>query len=182
MTGGTKLALAVAALLAAVSALLGYRFAVERSEAAALRASITVLELRADSLTKKATALEGQYRVDTVKLTKQVTRTDTVLQHLITESVRDHHDTITVTREVLVQADSTIKACRIVQSECEAGWANERQLRATLQAQIDSMTKLDKTKRSVVPAFGVGAAAGVNPQGKFDAVAGVTLGWTFGRP
>ncbi len=119
--GGILVALGLAlAALVAHERVVGARDAeIENLKAHGL-AQDTVIALDAQRLAK----------IDTVKVFRQVVKSDTVLQHLIDSSIVHHTDTVTVTREVLIEAkaalDSTKKtadACCLLARDYKARWA-----------------------------------------------------------
>lgn len=127
-------------------------------------------------LTTRADSLQAVFRVDTVRLTKWLARWDTLRVGIDTLL---QHDTVTVpvevVRTIIASADTTIRECHSVLSTCEQGWLTAKQQVLTLQT---ALAKTQQLQPSVLmPRFGFGVAAGVNPQGKVDAVAGLTFSW-----
>ena len=131
-----------------VVALAIFLYSAHERSVGALDAKLSQAETQVHALSKTADSLENLFRVDTVVLTKRITKIDTILQHLIDTAVVHHHDTVTVTREVLVQADSTIRYCKAVLSECSAGWTAEKGINASLRAELTA------TQAKVPSAFG----------------------------
>lgn len=121
----------------------------------ALEAKIASLEVQTKVLSHEADSLEGVFRVDTVTLTRLSVRSETTLTHLIDTALIEHHDTVRVPVEVLIQSDSVIKACRIVQSDCAKLADTQKGEIADLRAEL-SATKA-KTPSWLSERFGVGA-------------------------
>ena len=176
MTDKFKIALIIAVLAAVVGGLFWFR---------ARERELGALQEQNKSLVATNAILTARVHLDSIALAhkdtavvfRNVVRSDTVLQHIIDSAIVHHHDTVTVTREVLVEAKAALDSTKGVADACcqlardwKARWAVTDSLyRNTLKLAPSPW----------VPHFGAGAAAGVNPQGKFDAVAGITLNWKF---
>jgi hypothetical protein len=114
-------------------------------------------------------------RKDTAVVFRKVLRVDTLLQDKITESIRTQHDTILVTREVLVEAKAALDSTKGVADAC---CTLARDWKARWQVTDSLYRNTQKLEPSGwAPHLGLGAAAGVNYQGKLDAVAGLTFSW-----
>lgn len=121
----------------------------------ALEAKIASLEAQTKVLSHEADSLENAFRVDTVRLTRLSVRSETTLTHLIDTALVEHHDTVHVPVQVLVQADSSIKYCKVVLSDCEKGWTAEKAISADLRAELSAVKA--KTPSWLSERFGVGA-------------------------
>lgn len=132
-----KTYLTIAAVLVALGFGAAWRFAAVREGRAIERGRV------ADSLLVVAQAdvqrLAGQYRVDTLRLTKWRTRLDTLRDSLTIT------DTVEVLRYVAV-ADSTIKACTSALSTCELRVGAERAVAIQWKAKYEA-------ERSTRPTF-----------------------------
>jgi hypothetical protein len=85
---------------------------------------------------------------DTVVVFKQVVHTDTVLQHLITQSIQEKHDTVVVTREVLIEAKAALDSTKQVADACcklahdyKIQWQHTDSLNQIFRRQIPSPAK-----------------------------------------
>lgn len=131
-----------------VVALAIFLYSAHERSVGALDAKLSQAEAQVHALSKTADSLEGLFRTDTIRLIKQITKTDTLLRHIIDSAYITQRETVTVTREVLVQADSTIRYCKAVLSECSAGWTAEKGINASLRAELTA------TQAKVPSAFG----------------------------
>lgn len=103
-------------LVAAFASYTAQQRKIGRSEALAATADslLGVQAVKLDSLAKA-------YRVDTVRLTKWLTKWDSVpVEHWLHDTVPGAPDTIRIPVQVLVTADSTIRSCKAVLRDCEA--------------------------------------------------------------
>jgi len=174
VTAAAKLYASIAGLVLVVGALLAMR-AHERQ--------IGALEERNAGLLERNRALsvfivkdeQLLAHKDTVKVFRQVAIVDTVLQHIIDSAIVHHHDTVTVTREVLVEAKAALDSTAGVATVCCQLARDWKAKWATTDSLYKNVLKLQPS--AWAPHLGVGVAAGLNPQGKFDAVAGLTLNW-----
>lgn len=90
---------------------------------------------RLDSLERGIKEAQAQFKVDTVRLTKLKSHWDTVKAGV--DTLRDTvRVPVEVVREIVHQADTTIKACTMAVTSCSAGWALERAKSATLTAEV----------------------------------------------
>ena len=112
---------------------------------------------------------------DTTTVFRNVVRQDTVLQRIIDSAIVHHHDTVTVTREVLVEAKAALDSTKGVADACCTLARDWKARWAVADSLYHNTLKLAPS--AFVPHFGVGVAGGINPQGKLDAVAGLTLNW-----
>lgn len=145
-----------AALVVVMLAYLGWR-GHERS-VGALEAKIATLEAQTKVLSKEADSLENVFRVDTVRLTTIAVKAETTLTRIIDTALIERHDTVRVPVEVLIQSDSVIRACRIVQSDCAKLADTQKAEIADLRAEL-SATKA-KTPSWVSERLGVGVGYG----------------------
>lgn len=174
MTAAGKLYLTVAALVVVIVGFFLFR-AHERQVGALEERNAALLVENKNLAGVVAADSQRLARIDTVRVYRQVTRADTVLQRLIDSSIVHHHDTVTVTREVLVEAKATIDSTKLVADAC-CRLAQDYKRRWQVADSLYQNTKR-LAPSPLAPHFGVGAAAGINPQGKLDAVAGLTLTW-----
>lgn len=144
----------------------GYQAGHAKAESRSLQTSITALTRANDSL-------KAVFKVDTVKLTKQLTKWDTVKGRIDTLL---KHDTLNVPVEVVKyieqQADTTIKVCRVTLSDCALGWQKS-------QAEVDSLKKLQDLQPGFVArhlSLSLGGAI-VEAGGKLYAGPSLSLGW-----
>lgn len=169
-----KLYLAILATVATVAGFFTFR-AVERGYGAR-DAQIAQLKQGVDSLTKVAARVDTLIVHDTIRFTKVEKVYDSARAVVETKWL---HDTIpvpvTVVREIVKDADSTILACKVTVSDCMKEVGVQKDMVANLTQQIRLLKQQQPS--TIVPHFGFGAAAGINPQGKLDAVAGLTLNW-----
>lgn len=98
---------------------------------------IRALGAQLDSLATVGRRLDTVYLRDTLRLTQYVDR-----WHRLTDTMRltdtlHRRDTVTVTREVLVVADSTIRACTAALGTCEQRVGNLSQRLALTERQRD---------------------------------------------
>jgi hypothetical protein len=102
------------------------------------RRDLLLAQARADvaSASRKADSLAKVYRVDTVRLARLVQRWDTLYASLTDTLTVARTDTVRVPVQVLVTADSTIRACRAVVLTCEqrVAAADDRSRAALRQA------------------------------------------------
>jgi hypothetical protein len=117
----------------------------------------------------------GRLRVDTLRLVQRLNHTDTALVLRIDTAVVHHVDSVFVPVQVLVQADSAIRSCRVTVSDCEAYGAAQKARGDALTAELGKVKALQPSP--LLPHLGLGVAAGINTQSKFDAVAGLTVSW-----
>ena len=98
-------------------------------------------------------------RIDTVKVFRRVVQTDTVLQHLIDTAVVHHTDTVTVTREVLVEAKAALDYTKDVADACCKLAHDYKARNAVLDSTVKAMLKNQplKVKPWVDRAEGAGA-------------------------
>jgi hypothetical protein len=108
-------------------------------------------------------------RVDTVRVTKTVTKWRTLSDTL----ERYLRDTVPVPVEVVREVKA---ACDSLANACAASQASSARL---IKAQSDQITRLGKKDAWWRPKVGLGGAAGVDVSGKPNAVVGVFLGWEF---
>lgn len=119
----------VLALVVALILWVRERQAVSRAERRAETATAV-----ADSLRRRGDSLAARYTVDTLRLTRWVTRWDSVTLPGVVD---------TVPREILVQvADSTIQACTLALGTCEARVATERERGDSLAAAAASWQRV----------------------------------------
>lgn len=175
MTTGQKAIAGLIALGIVLAGTAGVKSHLEADGAVqyAVRDDVAVMKV----LRAAGNAISSVYRTDTLRLVQQVATHDTMVQHLIDTAIVEHHDTVSVPVQVLVDDQQTIKACMVVRTECEAGWANARAQVADLSAQLQKVKQLQPSPW--LPHPGLGVAAGINPSGKFDVVAGLTFAWKF---
>lgn len=138
-------------------------FAAHERTVGARDATITSLRHQNDTLrTVVAADSLALQRKDTVRVFRQVTRTDSVLQRIIDTAIVQHHDTVTVTRTVLVEAKAALDSTKGVADAC-CQLARDRGRRIAV---LDSMnTALRASLPSPVKPWldfglGVGACAG----------------------
>lgn len=98
-----------------------------------------------DSLAHDETALQKH---DTVLVYQRVSRTDTVLQHLITTATVEKHDTVWVPKTVLVDAKATLDSTKRVADACcqlardyKASWLRSDSVNKVLFREIPSSAK-----------------------------------------
>jgi hypothetical protein len=113
----------------------------QRIEDQASKAELKSLQAASDTLRVVLKAREASFRVDTVRLTRLATRSETTLVQLIDTAHVYHTDTVKITVEKLVQIDSTIHACMITVSDCTKGWQAEKAVNVNLEAQIKALKK-----------------------------------------
>ncbi len=140
MTTATKVLVGVVLLLLGLAYWEGREAGIAKTELASLRA-------RGDSLQGVADSLQRVFRVDTVKLTKLLVRSDTILQHQLDTAFVHHTDTVKVTVQEIKQEQATLLACRETVTACTAGWENEKKTTINLKEQI---TTLNRSKPGVV--------------------------------
>ncbi len=98
------------------------------------RADVATASQRADSLARA-------YRVDTVRLTRLVQRWDTLYAQLTDTLTLARTDTVRVPVQMLVTADSTIRACRAVVFTCEQRVAAEGARADAFATQVQLLRK-----------------------------------------
>ena len=84
-----------------------------------------------DSLQSESHRIEIQFKTDTIRLRKLVTRTDT----LVAEVVSRITDTVFV-KQVIAAQDTTIKVCTLTLSECAKGWETSKRQVSLLEGQV----------------------------------------------
>jgi hypothetical protein len=91
------------------------------------RRDLLLAQARADvaSASRRADSLAKVYRVDTVRLTRLLQRWDTLYARVTDTVTLARTDTVRVPVQVLVTADSTIRACHAVVATCEQRVAAE---------------------------------------------------------
>ncbi len=117
MTAQVKLYASIIALIAVVAAFVASR-AHWRADGA--RAA-EVAQLKRTTAAQAVTITADSQRlakIDTVKVFRQVVKSDTVLQRLIDSAIVHHTDTVMVTREVLVEAKATIDSTKKAADAC----------------------------------------------------------------
>ena len=90
-----------------------------------------------------ADTAQGKVRIDTIHLTRTLTRAETTLARIVDTAIVHHHDTVSVPVTVLVQADSAIKVCRVTVADCTAYGVAQKARGDALQA---ALTESDKQK------------------------------------
>lgn len=89
---------------------------------------------------------------------------------------------------VIVAARDAIQTADVITAKTDVAYAEQKQATAALNTAVDALVpateKLVTASRPSflgipLPKVGFGVAAGVNPQGKPDAVAGVTFSWSY---
>ena len=161
------------ALVVAVSAFggfVGHERAVGRLEVA-VADDVTVMK----ALRRNGDSIQVVYRTDTVQSVQRLTHTDTVLARIVDTAIVHHHDSVYVSVATVAHADTSIHACLVIKADCEQGWANAKLQVQTLSAELQKVKQLQPSPW--LPHLGVGVAAGINTQSKFDAVAGLTFAW-----
>lgn len=128
-----------------------------------------------------ADTANGKVKLDTVRLVQRLTHADTVLQNVIQESVREHHDTVTVTREILIAADSVVRSCRVTVSDCVAYGAAQKARGDALGAALANAKKAQPDFFQRHLAFTIDYGAVVSG-GKVYAGPGVAIGWKLWPP
>lgn len=142
MTTATKILTGVVLCLLALAYFEGRSAGAAKAEAKSLR----VLN---DSLRSEGKLLGEKFRVDTVRLTRMLSRSDTVIQQLVDTAHVYHTDTVKVPVEVLVREEQTLRACRETVSDCTLGWQNEKKLNLNLEEQLKSLKKAEPSVVSV---------------------------------
>lgn len=128
-----------AVLLAAVGGYLGWRHSVqvEAVAAYAVKDDVTVIK----RLAKSADSLSAIYRVDTVRFTKTLSKWDTLKAG--TDTLWQHDSiAVEVVKTIVVQADSTIKACQVVVSDCEAMVGVQKARNGVLTEEVSRLKQL----------------------------------------
>lgn len=116
-----------------------------------------------DSLKRRSDSLNVAFRVDTVRLTRLLHRWDTVqvsLRELHVDTLR-RTDTVKVTVQTLIVADSTIKSCAAALWTCEqrVGLANARATQ--WQTEATALRRLQPSEFGTWTKHGIAAYVGV---------------------
>ena len=156
MTATAKLYLIGAALVALLIGYAGWRREVRQD--AVREMVLAQSEAKVKAISKSLDSARALYRVDTLRVNRQITRTDTLLRRLIDTAVIHHRDTVWVTREVLVAADSTIRACAVTLAACGRLRALEQERGDSLASQV---RLLKAARPSILTRCGISAGYGV---------------------
>ncbi len=109
----------------------------------------------------------AQFTVDTVKVFRRITQTDSVFREIVKADTLRLTDTVKVTVEVVREAVATLNACRVTVRECG-------ELRAKEQARGDSLahrvTILEGMKPSLLSRCGLSVGYGASDKGAGPAV------------
>lgn len=107
--------------------------------------------------TARADSIEKAFRVDTLKLFKRITHTDSIFAEVVKSDTLRLTDTVKVTVEVVREAVATLNACRETVRSC--GQLNEQR-----KAQIDALTvtvaKMKALRPSLLSRCGISAGYG----------------------
>ncbi len=166
----TQAALKSAALAGAAASAL-------RFQAQALDAQKAAAVARADSAERSAIRLKGTLAA----LVKSAPDTCRPIIIVADSAIAAQDSTITSLRAGLQLAQD--ERSKLLTAVDTLSAANAR-LRASAANLVSVDAKLDKRSRGslllrLLPHFGAGIAAGLNPVGRPDAVTGITLGWSF---
>lgn len=115
---------------------------------------------RADSLAKELVGARAKLQVDTVRLFKRVSRTDTLLNEIVRSDTLRLTDTVKVTVEVVREAVATLNACRETVRTCGEVSRMEKARADALAEQVAALKKLQPSTLGTVAKFGLAALAG----------------------
>src|SRR3990167_6756621 len=135
-------------LLVVVTALVIFAYW-EGRQVGAARVELKSLQHADDSLREVLASREEKFRVDTVRIFRSITTVDTLLQHRIDTAIVHQTDTVKITITEAKATQDTIRACRLLVSDCAAGWNVEKELNTNLRGQIRVLEKSRPSQVSI---------------------------------